>query len=126
MPRKHDPVEKESTLGHLIKVQQVIDFVVLSELKSGKQFYVSELDQKIAEALGGVGVNDSYLSARLKKLYENGHVVREWKGDDRYNRYYQITEDGQAYLNMMLDDIAERAKLAQKVYSNFEKYINQA
>ncbi|WP_059040604.1 PadR family transcriptional regulator [Paenibacillus rubinfantis] len=125
MPRNDNPVEKEGTLGYVIKVQQVIDFVVLSELQEGKQLYVSELDKKIADILGGIGVNDSYLSARLRKLAENGHVIREWKGDDRYNRYYSITESGREYFMQMLRDLPERVKLAHKVYSNFEKYMGR-
>lgn len=123
MPRDDNPIEKEGTLGYVIKVQQVIDFVVLSELQDGKQLYVSELDKKIAAVLGGIGVNDSYLSARLRKLAENGHVIREWGSDDRYNRYYSITDSGNEYLMQMLRDLPERVRLARKVYSNFEKYI---
>jgi DNA-binding PadR family transcriptional regulator len=123
MPRDDNPIEKEGTLGYVIKVQQVIDFVVLSELQDGKQLYVSELDKKIAAILGGIGVNDSYLSARLRKLAENGHVIRVWGGDDRYNRYYSITDSGNEYLMQMLRELPERVRLARKVYSNFEKYI---
>ncbi|MFD1130749.1 PadR family transcriptional regulator [Paenibacillus sp. PDC88] len=125
MPRNDNPVEKEGTLGYVVKVQQVIDFVVLSELQGGKQLYVSELDKKIASVLGGVGVNDSYLSARLRKLAENGHVIREWKGDDRYNRYYSITDSGHEYFVQMLRDLPERVTMAKKVYSNFEKYMKK-
>jgi len=33
-----------------------------------------------------------------ESLSENGHVIRQWDGDDRYNRYYNITDLGAEYL----------------------------
>jgi DNA-binding PadR family transcriptional regulator len=126
MPRDNTSVNnKVDKLGHIIKAQHVIDFVVLSELQANKQLYVSELHKKIFTILGNIGVNDSYLSARLKKLAENGHVIGEWKGDGRYNRYYTITEKGREYFLQMLRDLPGRVKKAHEVYSNFEKYLGR-
>ncbi|WP_426446706.1 PadR family transcriptional regulator [Paenibacillus sp. S-38] len=124
MARNQDPVVKEESLGHVVKVQQVIDFMVLSELQKGRR-YASEMEQWIIKSLDGVGVNDGYLSARLKKLAENGHVKREWGDDNRYNRYYEITDSGMVYFRALLSDLPDRVKLAQKVYKLFDSYVGQ-
>ncbi len=88
--RNTDKVEKESTLGSVAKVQRAIDFMVLADLQKGER-YGKQIDQDIIQALDGVGVNDSYLSQRLKKLAEKGHATSRWENDNRYNRYYEIT-----------------------------------
>ena len=67
MPRNENPIEKSESLGHVVKVQQVIDFIVLSDLINGQRYH-SEMEQFIIQTLGGVGVNDAYFSNRLKAL----------------------------------------------------------
>lgn len=124
MARNQDPLEKSSSLGHVVKVQQVIDFIVLSELQKGRS-YAREMEQKIIQELGGVGVNDGYFSERLRILAEKGHVVREWNDDKRYNRYYEITELGREYFIQMLRDLPSRVQLALKVYTLFDTYIGK-
>ncbi|MNZ87916.1 hypothetical protein D3C78_1067930 [compost metagenome] len=51
--RNTDKVEKESTLGSVVKVQQVIDFMVLAELQKGER-YGKQINQVIIQALDGV------------------------------------------------------------------------
>jgi PadR family transcriptional regulator PadR len=124
LPRNENPITKTESLGHVVKVQQVIDFIVLSDLMNGRRYH-SEMEQFITETLGGVGVNDAYFSTRLAALTENGHVTRQWEGDNRYNRYYEITESGSDYFKKLLNDLPDRVKNAQRVYSLFDKYIEK-
>lgn len=125
MPRNESPLEKEESLGYVVKVQQVIDFIVLAELQKNGRLYAREMDQEIIRILDGVGVNDSYLSQRLKKLAESGHVKRQWDGDNRYNRYYEITDLGVEYFKLLLRDLPDRVKQALRVYTLFDNYIKQ-
>lgn len=122
--RNQNPVEKELTLGSVVKVQQVIDFIVLSELQQGRR-YGKQIDQVIIEGLDGVGVNDSYLSQRLRILNEQGHVVSQWDSDHRYNRYYEITESGLVYFGQLLKELPDRVQVAQKVYRLFERMLKK-
>lgn len=125
MARNESPLEKEGALGYVVKVQQVIDFIVLAELQKCGRLYASEMDQEIIKILGGIGVNDSYLSQRLKKLAESGHVKRQWEDDNRYNRYYEITDSGVDYFKLLLRDLPDRVQLALRVYSLFDKYVKK-
>lgn len=126
MPREEKKLVKTESLGHVVKVQQVIDFIVLSELQENGRQYASALEQKIIESLGnGVGVNDAYLSTRLKKLAESGHVLREWDNDNRYNRFYEITSSGREYFHSLLKELPERVARAQKVYNAFDKFVRK-
>lgn len=125
MARNENPIEKQESLGYVVKVQQVIDFIVLSELQGG-ELYAKELEQRIILALGGsVGVNDGYLSQRLKTLAEQGHVTRRWEGDNRYNRFYGITDEGMEYFKRLMRELPDRVKRAQQVYNRFETYIDK-
>ncbi|MGG4132120.1 helix-turn-helix transcriptional regulator [Paenibacillus illinoisensis] len=117
-------VDKLSSLGYVVKVQHVIDFLVLAELQSGRRFG-KELDQVITKTLKGVGVNDSYLSQRLKKLAEKGHAHSYWDSDNRYYRYYEITESGIEYFKQLQRDLPERVALAQRVYKAFESTLKK-
>ncbi|MDH6674983.1 PadR family transcriptional regulator PadR [Paenibacillus sp. LBL] len=117
-------IEKESSLGHVVKVQHVIDFIVLAELQNGRR-YGKQLDQTITQTLHGVGVNDSYLAQRLKKLAEKGHATSQWDDDNRYNRYYEITESGIEYFDQLKRDLPERVSLALKVYKLFENTVKK-
>ncbi|MEK4105561.1 hypothetical protein NST28_15895 [Paenibacillus sp. FSL R10-2791] len=74
-------------------------------------------------ALYGVGVNDTYFIQRLRALGENGHVNRQWEGDNRYNRFYEITDSGMEYFKLLLRDLPERVKMAQRVYTLLDNYI---
>jgi PadR family transcriptional regulator PadR len=124
MPRNDHPIEKTESLGHVVKVQQVIDLIVLSYLMNNGRRYHSEMEQFITSTLGGdVGVNDAYFSQRLKALAESGHVNRQWDGDNRYNRFYTITDSGVEYLKGLLRDLPSRVKKAQQVYSLFDNYM---
>lgn len=120
--RNTDKVEKESTLGSVVKVQQVIDFMVLAELQKGER-YGKQIDQVIIQALDGVGVNDSYLSQRLKKLAEKGHATSRWENDNRYNRYYEITPSGEEYFQQLLRELPEKVNMAIQVYERFSKIM---
>lgn len=131
MPRNERPLEKNKSLGHIVKVQQVIDFIVLSDLMKGQRYH-SEMEQFITHTLSGstqdslssrVGVNDAYFSQRLQALTEKGHVSRHWEGDNRYNRYYEITESGRDYFKKLLRELPEQVKLAQQVYDVFSQYV---
>ncbi|CAM4041351.1 helix-turn-helix transcriptional regulator [Paenibacillus alkaliterrae] len=125
MARNENPIEKQESLGYVVKVQQVIDFIVLSELQDG-QLYAKELEQRIILALGGsVGVNDGYLSQRLKTLAEQGHVTRKWEGDNRYNRFYRISDAGMDYFKGLMRELPDRVKRAQQVYNRFETYMDK-
>ncbi|MBJ6360112.1 PadR family transcriptional regulator [Paenibacillus sp. GCM10012307] len=117
-------IEKESSLGHVVKVQHVIDFLVLAELQNGRR-YGKQLDRVITTALQGVGVNDSYLAQRLKKLAEKGHAASQWDDDNRYNRFYEITDSGLEYFRQLQRDLPERVALALKVYKLFENTIKK-
>ncbi|MDF2723533.1 MAG: PadR family transcriptional regulator, partial [Paenibacillus sp.] len=101
---------------------QVIDFIVLSDLMRGRRYH-SEMEQFITQTLDGVGVNDAYFSQRLKVLAESGHVHRQWDGDNRYNRYYDITDSGIDYFKALLRELPDRVKMAQRVYERFDQYI---
>jgi PadR family transcriptional regulator, regulatory protein PadR len=125
MPRNENPTEKKHALGYVVKVQQVIDFIVLSYLLENGRCYHSQMEQFITETLNGVGVNDAYFSQRLKALAESGHVNRRWDGDNRYNRFYDITDLGQEYLKGLLRELPDRVKLAQKVYTLFDNYMSK-
>lgn len=117
--------EKETSLGYVVKVQQVIDFMVLAELQKGPR-YGKQLDQMITDTFQGVGVNDSYLAQRLGKLAENGHATWKWEDPDRrYNKTYRITETGEEYFRMLQQDLPDRVALAVKVYSIFDKTIKK-
>lgn len=122
--RNQDPIEKEMSLGHIVRVQQVIDFIVLAELQKGRR-YGKQIYQVIIEELGGVGVNDSYLAQRLKNLAEKGHAISWWESDNRYNRYYEITDSGIEYFNQLVRDLPERVELALSVYKAFDKLIKK-
>lgn len=122
MPRNENPIEKTESLGHVVKVQQVIDFIVLSDLMKGRRYH-SEMEQFIIQTLDGVGVNDAYFSQRLRALAESGHVKREWESDNRYNRFYEITDSGVEYFKKLLRELPDRIKLAQRVYSLFDNYM---
>ncbi|MBO7747006.1 helix-turn-helix transcriptional regulator [Paenibacillus sp. MWE-103] len=125
MPRNENPIEKTESLGHLVKVQRVIDFMVLSDLINGQRYH-SEMEQFITQTLGnGVGVNDAYFSKRLQVLYENGHVTRHWDGDNRYNRFYRITDAGIEYFKLMLRELPGRVSLAKQVYDRFDAYLDK-
>ncbi|ALS09969.1 PadR family transcriptional regulator (plasmid) [Paenibacillus peoriae] len=129
MPRNEYPLSKQVSLNNIVRVQQVIDFFVLSELQRGR-LYGSELEQQIIAALGkqsprNVGVNNGYLSARLKKLTEDGHVTRVWEGDNRYNRYYSITPQGNDYFKQLLKELPDQVDLAIHTYTNFKHYIDR-
>ncbi|WP_039832818.1 PadR family transcriptional regulator [Paenibacillus sonchi] len=120
--RNQNTTEKDVSLGHVVKVQQVIDFMVLAELQKGRR-YGKQMDQAIIHALDGVGVNDGYLSTRLRKLSSLGHVSDYWDSDQRYFRYYEITESGLEYFQQLLRDLPERVDLALKVYLKFQSII---
>ncbi|MDN8593163.1 helix-turn-helix transcriptional regulator [Paenibacillus sp. 11B] len=117
-------IDKQSSLGHVVKVQQVIDFLVLAELQSGRRFG-KELDQVITKTLKGVGVNDSYLTQRLKKLAEKGHAHSYWESENRYYRYYEITEYGIEYFKQLQRDLPDRVSLALRVYKAFESTLKK-
>lgn len=117
-------IDKQSSLGHVVRVQQVIDFIVLAELQSGKS-YGKELDQVITKTLEGVGVNDSYLSQRLKKLAEQGHCHSYWDSDNRHYRYYEITSSGIEYFKQLQRDLPDRVNLALRVYKAFESTLKK-
>ncbi|KGP77696.1 MULTISPECIES: PadR family transcriptional regulator [Paenibacillus] len=117
-------IDKQSSLGHVVKVQQVIDFLVLAELQSGRRFG-KELDQVITKTLKGVGVNDSYLTQRLKKLAEKGHAHSYWESENRYYRYYEITESGIEYFKQLQRDLPDRVSLALRVYKAFESTLKK-
>ncbi|MEF2247963.1 PadR family transcriptional regulator [Paenibacillus sp. IITD108] len=125
MARNQSPIEKEDSLGNIVKVQQVIDFFVLSELQKYGRRYQGQLEESIIKNLSNVGVAKGYLTKRLQKLSSEGFVIREWEDDDRYNRFYEISETGIIYFKNMMRDLPERVRLAQKVYLQFEKYISQ-
>lgn len=120
--RNQNTTPKETTLGHVVKVQQVIDFIVLAELQNGKR-YGQQIDEAIIKQLGGVGVNNAYLNARLRKLSSLGHVSDYWDSDVRYFRYYEITDSGLEYFNQLLKELPERVELAQSVYSKFQRIM---
>jgi len=122
--RNQSPLEKEESLGNIVKVQQVIDFFVLSELQKGRR-YQGQLEESIISNLNNIGVAKGYLTKRLQKLSADGYVIRSWEGDDRYNRYYEVSETGLDYFKNMLRDLPDRVKLAQQVYRQFEKYISK-
>jgi DNA-binding PadR family transcriptional regulator len=125
VPRNENPTEKTHALGAVVKVQQVIDFIVLSHLLEKGRLYHSQMEQFIVDTLQGVGANDAYFSQRLKVLAETGHVNRHWDGDNRYNRFYDITDKGEVYLKQLLGELPDRVKLAQRVYTLFDKYISK-
>ncbi|MFE5321611.1 PadR family transcriptional regulator [Paenibacillus sp. NPDC056579] len=122
--RNQEPIEKESSLGHVVKVQQVIDFIVLAELQKGRR-YGKQIDQVIIQSLDGVGVNDSYLAQRLKVLAEKGHATSRWEDDNRYNRYYEITDLGMEYFQQLAKELPERVDLALKVYKLFGSMLKK-
>ncbi|WP_195575625.1 PadR family transcriptional regulator [Paenibacillus sp. 1001270B_150601_E10] len=122
--RNTSPIRKDESLGHVVKVQQVIDFMVLAELQKGRR-YGKEIDQVIISSLGGVGVNDSYLSKRLRVLNEKGHTISYWDSDHRYFRYYEITDLGREYFNQLLKELPDRVQLALKVYQMFDHILKK-
>ncbi|WP_270171098.1 PadR family transcriptional regulator [Paenibacillus sp. SYP-B4298] len=124
MREKDAQIDKESSLGHVVRVQHVIDYMVLAELQHGRR-YGKQIDRVITTTLQGVGVNDSYLAQRMKKLAEKGHATSRWDDDNRYNRYYEITDSGREYFRQLQRDLPERVALALKVYKLFEQTIQK-
>ncbi len=125
MPREEDPIQKEESLGNVVKVQQVIDFIVLSKLMEEKRLYHSKMKRFIIDTLDGVGVNEAYFSKRLQTLAEKGHVIREWEDENRYNRFYEITDSGVDYFKRLLQELPDRVKMAQRVYELFDQYLGK-
>jgi len=124
MAREKDLVKKDESLASVVRVQEVIDYFVLSNLHDNGSRYQSQMEQNIIETLSGVGVNKAYLINRLRKLTDAGHVSRKWDSDERYNRYYYLTEEGLNYLKKIMNDLPARVKRAQKVYKLFEEHMN--
>lgn len=124
MARKpdEDKVAKDTTFGAVVKVQQVIDFMALAELRKGTR-YGKQIDQTILRSFNGVGVNDSYLAARLKVLAEKGHATSEWDKDNRFNRFYSITPSGEEYFEQLLRELPEKVELAIRIYKQFENIL---
>ncbi|NHN30453.1 MarR family winged helix-turn-helix transcriptional regulator [Paenibacillus agricola] len=122
---RNEVVGKDETLGNVVKVQQVIDFMVLGVIQQKGEQYNNQLEQFVVSKLGGIGVNKAYLTTRLAKMYELGYVNRRWEGDNRFNRFYTITEDGIAYFVRLRRELPERVEMAQKVYGLFGSYIEE-
>ncbi|NHN34740.1 PadR family transcriptional regulator [Paenibacillus agricola] len=117
--------QKHETLGSVVKVQQVIDFMVLGVLQQQGKQYNNQMEQFILRKLDGTGVNNAYLTTRLQFLFDKGHVDRWWDGDKRFNRFYSITGSGVTYFLQLKLELPERVELAQKVYRQFDSYIHE-
>ncbi|RJG15638.1 PadR family transcriptional regulator [Paenibacillus thiaminolyticus] len=118
-------VDMDETLGSLLKVHDVLEYIVLNELQK-KSHYLLQLEQIIVKELDGVGVNRGYLSQRITKLIENGHIERA--GSDPNHRLIvllRLTDSGLTYLNMLKMRVPERVKLALRTYNAFDKYIQR-
>ncbi|NHN33169.1 helix-turn-helix transcriptional regulator [Paenibacillus agricola] len=123
--RNTNPEEKLETLGSVVKVQQVIDFMVLGVLQQQGKQYNNQMEQFILRKLEGTGVNNAYLTTRLQFLFDNGHVNRWWDTDKRFNRYYSITDSGITYFLQMQHELPGRVEKALKVYHQFDAYIRE-
>ncbi|WP_240422039.1 PadR family transcriptional regulator [Paenibacillus periandrae] len=123
--RKTNLEEKHETLGSVVKVQQVIDFMVLGVLQQQGKQYNNQMEQFILRKLDGTGVNNAYLTTRLQFLYDKGYVIRWWEGDKRYNRFYSVTDSGVTYFLQLKRELPERVELAQKVYRQFDAYLRE-
>lgn len=123
--RNPNTIEKEESLGNVVKVQKVIDFMVLGVLQQAGEQYNNQMEQFIIHKLDGIGVNNAYLTTRLQILFDLGHVTRRWDGDNRFNRIYKITDNGKFYFQQLLRELPDRVHLAQKAYNRFDSYIKE-
>lgn len=116
--------DKQPSLGHVVKVREVIDCIVLGELKRSTKCYIYDLEQRIHNILQITGVSVGYLHDRLKKLLEYGYVKREWDNpDSRNKRYYWLTQSGETYFYQVLEEMPIKVDIAVEIYNNFQQYI---
>ncbi len=115
---------KNIKVSRILQVQEIIDFLVLSELLQGP-LYVREIDGKIVDVLHGVGVSLTYLWTRLDFMEKQGHIKRFWTDDTRYNRHCKITDIGVTYHKMMLPEMIDKNREALTFHKNMGKYISR-
>ncbi|MDP5276146.1 PadR family transcriptional regulator [Chengkuizengella axinellae] len=122
MNPKKEREPKKDTLGNIIKIQPMLDFIILAELQKSSQNLVN-LSEQIVKIFDGFGVNTGYLSQRITKLVEGGHIEKK---PDRKNRlivHLIITEDGKVYFKKLSDELPDSISKALFIYSTFQKYL---
>ena len=129
MPRPKritQPSKKDMMMGRIFKVQELIDFFVLSEIFNGPQ-YIGYLDEQLTVKLGNgnMGVSQSYLCERVSALAEKGFIKRSWNDEERYNRLCFITDAGQDYLRNHVREIPGKIAAAEKLYKNLKQYMKR-
>lgn len=110
------PDDIDETLGHVITVQQVINFIVLSELQHGRQ-HEAVIEQSVSKQLIEVGELVD-LKKTIQRLEGEGLLIRTPNGEDRY---VEMTDAGRDCLNDMLKDLPGRLELVYKVYTLFDR-----
>jgi len=118
-------IKPEETLGKVVKVYEVLEYIVLAELMK-KDDYAQNLEQTIIKSLANVGVNKGFLSQRLHSLIESGKI--EKIGTDPTHRSRQllrITQVGADYFKFIASELPAKVTLAKKTYTAFEKYMDQ-
>lgn len=118
-------IKPEETLGNVVKVYEVLEYIVLAELMK-KNDYAQNLEQTIIKSLDNVGVNKGFLSQRLTSMIESGKV--EKIGTDPFHKSRQllrITEEGIDYFKRIASELPEKVKLAKRTYAAFEMYMDQ-
>ncbi|SED08480.1 hypothetical protein [Paenibacillus sp. GP183] len=119
-------IAKTDTLGNIVKVQEIIEYIILAELMTKGATYLQDLEQRIIAYLDGVGANTGYLSQRTTKMIATGKIERI--GTDPQHRSRQllrITPEGIDYLKKVMVDASHRVSLAKKTYSAFETYMDK-
>jgi len=110
------PDDIDETLGHVITVQQVINFIFLSELQHGRQ-HEDVIGQSISKQLIEVGELVD-LKKTIQRLEGEGLLLRTQNGEDRY---VEMTGAGRDCFNDMLKDLPGRLELVYKVYTLFDR-----
>jgi len=119
-------IDKEHTLGNVVKVFEILEYIVLAELYTHGPNFQQQLEQRIITILGGVGVNKGFLSQRINSLLSSGKIEDTGIDPNHRSRHIlKITPEGVNYLKDIMKDVPQKLKLALSTYTAFEKYMTQ-
>ncbi|RUS44998.1 PadR family transcriptional regulator [Cohnella sp. AR92] len=119
-------VDKDETLGNIVKVSEILEYIVLAELMTHGPTFQQNLEQRIIEVLDRVGVNKGYLSQRTSKLIETGKVEHVGIDPEHRSRHFlSITEDGVDYLKKLMQEVPGKVEIAMRTYNAFETYMKK-
>ena len=117
---------QDGMLGNVVKVYEVLEYIVLAELMTVRIDYSQNLEQKIIKILGNVGINKGFLSQRINSLIISGKIEKVGiDPEHRSRQFLRITEDGIVYLKKIMAELPAKVQLAKRTYTAFEAYMDQ-